>query len=119
MSVIIRPFQRTTEASFPENEMLPKKSEDEKKFDKRFSEWWDDVKLNLARLDDQMSKYIKSDLNEKVNNVANKSEVALSQVDEALKAQTSALSGQTGVLSNDVIALQNEIKSIKSNLYSV
>ena len=43
----VRSFQRTTEASFPENESLPKKDEDTKKFDKRFNEWWDDVKENL------------------------------------------------------------------------
>lgn len=111
MSLIIRPFERTTEASFPENEMLPKKSEDERKFDKRFSEWWDDVKLNLARLDDQMSKYIKSDLTDKVNEVKNKAEVDLAQVDEASKAKTA-------LLSNDVIVLQNEINAIRANLYS-
>jgi hypothetical protein len=111
MSAIIRPFERTTEASFPENEMLPKKSEDETKFDKRFSEWWDDVKLNLARLDDQMSKYIKSDLTEKVNEARNKAEIDLAQVDDASKAKTA-------LLSSDVILLQNEINAIKANLYS-
>ncbi|MBL18514.1 MAG: hypothetical protein CMC82_01620 [Flavobacteriaceae bacterium] len=63
----VRPFQRTTEASFPENESLPQKEQDEKQFNKNFADWWDEVKENLARLDDQLSKYIKADLVEAID----------------------------------------------------
>lgn len=101
----VRPFQRTTEPSFPENEMLPKKKEDEKKFDKRFEEWWDDVKLNLARLDDQMSKYIKADLNESINTNKKETQTQLANLDESTQ----------NLLNNVNSTLQN----VKDNLYSM
>ena len=101
----VRPFVRSTEPSFPENEMLPKKGETDQKFDKRFNEWWDDVKLNLARLDDQMSKYIKADLNESI--VINKKET---------DNQIATLDEQTTALLSDV---SSTLKNIQDNLYSI
>lgn len=87
----VRSFQRTTEASFPENESLPKKEEDTKKFDKRFNEWWDDVKENLARLSDQMETYIKSDLTESIQanatDLSDRLVVATREIDTQLTSQ--------------------------------
>ena len=89
----VRAFQRTTEASFPENESLPKKGESEKQFDKRFNEWWDDVKENLARLNDQMETYIRTDLTESIQtnkkDVENKLTVASRDLDTQITTQAS------------------------------
>ena len=98
-------FERTIEASFPENESLPKKGEDEKKFDKRFNEWWDDVKLNLARLDDQITTYTKEQLTENIDINRQQTEQAIAGLDE-----------KTIQLLNDV---SSNLQSIQNNLYSV
>lgn len=101
----VRAFQKTTEASFPENEALPKKSEDQEKFDKRFNEWWDDVKLNLSRLDDQMTKYIKADLNESINSNKKDSDKQITSLDESTRT----------LLAN----VNTTLKAVRDNLYSI
>jgi hypothetical protein len=104
MSVKVRPFRRTTEASFPENESLPNKNLDSEQFDKKFKEWWDDVKLNLSRLDDQISKFVKLELSDNITKVKSENEINITKVDESAKTS--------------ITALQNEIASLRANLYS-
>lgn len=58
-------FIRTTDPSFPDAEALPKKEEDEKKFDKKFNEWWEEVRLNLSRLEEKLGVYGLFELDEK------------------------------------------------------
>lgn len=98
-------FERTSDPSFPENEMLPKKAEDEKKFDKRFNEWWDDVKLNLGRLDDQIQTYTKDQLNENITENKKETARAIAGLDE-----------KTIQLLNSVSA---DLTSIRNGLYSI
>lgn len=105
MKASVTTFERTSEPSFPDNESLPKKGEEEKKFDKRFNEWWDDVKLNLARLDDQIATYTKDQLNENI--LLNKKET-----DQAI----AGLDEKTIQLLNDV---STNLQSVQNNLYSV
>jgi hypothetical protein len=105
MRASVTTFERTSDPSFPDNEALPKKNEDEKKFDKRFNEWWDDVKLNLARLDDQISTYTKDQLNESISLNKQETDQALAGLDE-----------KTIQLLNDV---STNLQSVQNNLYSV
>lgn len=107
--VAVKSFQRSTEPSFPENEMLPKK--DEAQFDKRFNEWWDDVKMNLSRLDDQISKFVKAELNESITFNKQETDVKLSSLDEESREQIASLNAQNATL-------QSEIQAVKNNLYS-
>lgn len=105
MRASITTFERTSEPSFPDNESLPKKGEEEKKFDKRFNEWWDDVKLNLARLDDQIATYTKDQLNESINSNKEDTDRAISGLDE-----------KTIQMLNDV---SSNLQSVQNNLYSI
>ena len=105
MRARITTFERTSEPSFPDNESLPKKGEEEKKFDKRFNEWWDDVKLNLARLDDQIATYTKDQLNESINSNKEDTDRAISGLDE-----------KTIQMLNDV---SSNLQSVQNNLYSI
>ena len=84
---------------------MPKKGEEEKKFDKRFNEWWDDVKLNLARLDDQIATYTKDQLNESINSNKEDTDRAISGLDE-----------KTIQMLNDV---SSNLQSVQNNLYSI
>lgn len=101
----ITTFERTSDPSFPENEMLPKKAEDDKKFDKRFNEWWDDVKLNLGRLDDQISTYTRDQLNENITENKKETAKAIAGLDE-----------KTIQLLTSVAA---DVNNIRSSLYSI
>jgi hypothetical protein len=105
MRASVTTFERTTEASFPENEALPKKGEDEKICDKRFNEWWDDVKLNLSRLDDQITKYTKDQLAENISLNKQETDQAIAGLDE-----------KTIQLLNEV---STNLQSVQNNLYSV
>lgn len=105
MKASVTTFERTSEPSFPDNESLPKKGEEEKKFDKRFNEWWDDVKLNLARLDDQIATYTKDQLNESISLNKQETDQAIAGLDE-----------KTIQLLNDV---STNLQSVQNNLYSV
>ena len=103
----IRPFTRTTEASFPENEALPKKGEEDKQFDKRFREWWDDVKDNLARLDDQMSKFITTDLMEVIDINKQSADIGLSLASKDTEEKFSSVGALDGALGSHVSAVNN------------
>ena len=105
MKASVTTFERTSEPSFPDNESLPKKGEEEKKFNKRFNEWWDDVKLNLARLDDQIATYTKDQLNESISLNKQQTDQAIAGLDE-----------KTIQLLNDV---STNLQSVQNNLYSV
>jgi hypothetical protein len=105
MKASVTTFERTSDPSFPDNESLPKKGEEEKKFDKRFNEWWDDVKLNLARLDDQIATYTKDQLNESISLNKQATDQAIAGLDE-----------KTIQLLNDV---STNLQSVQNNLYSV
>ena len=103
----IRPFTRTTEASFPENEALPKKGEEDKQFDKRFREWWDDVKDNLARLDDQMSKFITTDLMEVIDINKQSADIGLSLASKDTEEKFSSVGALDGTLGSHISAINN------------
>lgn len=105
MKASVTSFQRTSEPSFPENEALPKKGEEEKKFDKRFNEWWDDVKMNLARQNDLITKFTQDQLAENISLNKQETDQALAGLDE-----------KTVQLLNDV---SSNLQDVKNNLYSI
>lgn len=104
MKASVTSFQRTSEPSFPENEALPKKGEEEKKFDKRFNEWWDDVKMNLARQNDLITKFTQDQLAEDISLNKQETDQALAGLDE-----------KTIELLNEV---SSNLQDLKNNLYS-
>ena len=105
MKASVTSFQRTSEPSFPENESLPKKGEEEKKFDKRFNEWWDDVKLNLARQNDLITKFTQDQLAENISINKRETDIAIAGLDE-----------KTIQLLNEV---SSNLQDVQNNLYSV
>ena len=104
MKASVTTFNRTADPSFPENEALPKKGEDEKKFDKRFNEWWDDVKMNLARQNDLITKFTQDQLAENISINKQETEIAIAGLDE-----------KTSQLLNTV---SSNLQDVKNNLYS-
>lgn len=122
---MVRAFKRTTEASFPDNDALPKKYETDKKFDKRFSDWWDEVRINLSKLEDQVTKYISKDLQEGLAQEGERRSSDISSLDESTTQFLSNLDGTVNVVQADVstlqtnlATLQQDLINVKSNLYS-
>jgi hypothetical protein len=101
----VRPFSRTIEPSFPDNDALPKKNEDEVKFDKRFNEWYDDVKVNLDRLQDQLTTIIQSDIED--------------SIDTQKKITSQSINLVNSNLLTSIADLKSNLQSIEDNLYSV
>lgn len=132
MTVVVRPFNRTTEASFPDNDSLPKKKESDKKFDKRFNEWWDEVRINLSKLEDQVTKYISKDLQEGLADESARRSRDISSLDDTTTQLLKALDNQVlvalagiadlGVSLNatksDLSQLRAEVTAMRDNLYS-
>lgn len=112
MRASVTSFQRTSEPSFPDNESLPKKGEEEKKFDKRFNEWWDDVKLNLARQNDLITKFTQDQLSESINLNKQETDQALAGLDE----KTIELLNE---VSNNLSVVSSNLQSVENNLYSI
>ena len=100
----VRTFERATEPTFPENDALPKKEEEGEKFDKKMSEWYDDVKLNLDRLQDQFSTFYLTDINDRV------------EIQQ--KATGQILNTLNSNLITFVTELNDTLRSTKENLYS-
>lgn len=122
---MVRSFQRTTEASFPDNDALPKKRETDKKFDKRFNDWWDEVRINLSKLEDQVTKYISRDLQDGLAQEGERRAADISSLDESTTQFLSTLDGTVNVVQADVVTLQatltnlqQELNAVKDNLYS-
>ena len=108
---MVRSFHRTTEASFPDNDSLPKKSETEKKFDKRFNDWWDEVRVNLSKLEDQVTKYISKDLQDELANESERRARDISGLDDTTTQLIKSLD-------NQILALKSDVTAIQDNLYS-
>lgn len=100
----VRPFQRTIEPSFPDNDALPKKNEDDKKFDKRFNEWYDDMKNNLDRLQDQLTTFYQTDINDSLETQRQTTGDTISSVNKTLVRSLQQVS--------------NILQEVKDNLYS-
>ncbi len=111
MRQVVRTFNRTTEPSFPENDALPKKGEDDKKFDKRFNEWYDDVKVNLDRVQDQLTTFFQTDINESIDTQKKVTSEVISSVNQNLVTTIQDLN-QT------LLEAKNTLQSVKGNLYS-
>ena len=111
----VRPFQRTIEPSFPDNDALPKKNEDDQKFDKRFNEWYDDMKINLDRLQDQLTTFFQTDLNDSLETQRQTSGDALSSVNKTLVTSLQDLTSSLLKVEED---LTNSLQEVKDNLYS-
>ena len=118
-------FKRTTEASFPDNDSLPKKNLTEKKFDKTFNEWWDEVRVNLSRLEDQVTKYITKDLQDGLQEESQRRTKQISSLDESTNTLLKGVQDGITVVQADVAAvkgdlttLQSELSALKDNLYS-
>jgi hypothetical protein len=101
---VVRTFQRTTEPSFPDNDALPKKEEDEKKFDKTFNEWYDDMKVNLDRLQDQLKTFYQTDLSDSLESQKKSTGDTISSVNKTLVTSLQNVS--------------NILQSVRDNLYS-
>lgn len=122
---MVRSFHRTTEASFPDNDSLPKKSENEKKFDKRFNDWWDEVRVNLSKLEDQVTKYISKDLQDGLANESERRASDISNLDDTTTQLLKSLDNQVLQVKADVTSLDNQVLQLKAdvtamqnNLYS-
>lgn len=100
----VRPFQRTTEPSFPDNDALPKKEEDEKKFDKTLNEWYDDMRVNLDRLQDQLKTFYQTDINDSLETQRQTTGDTISSVNKTLVRSLQQVS--------------NILQEVKDNLYS-
>lgn len=125
----VRPFQRTTDPSFPDNDALPKKGEDEKQFDKRFNTWYDDVKVNLDRLQDQLKTFFQTDINDSISTQGEVTGSAISslgvntasQIGTVVSSVTSlSQSVETSVtrLAEDIQTNQQTLVSLGSSLSS-
>ena len=108
----IRSFQRTTEASFPDNDALPKKKESTKKFDKRFNEWWDEVRVNLARLEDQVTKYISKDLQDGLSEESQQRALQVTSLDEQINHLLSLLEGTVQEVQGDLSDTQTDLSEL-------
>jgi hypothetical protein len=100
----VRPFQRTAEPSFPDNDALPKKEEDEKKFDKTLNEWYDDMRVNLDRLQDQLKTFYQTDINDSLETQRQTTGDTISSVNKTLVRSLQQVS--------------NILQEVKDNLYS-
>jgi hypothetical protein len=108
----VRTFQRTVEPSFPANDALPKKSDEDKKFDKNFNEWYEDLKINLDRVQDQLTKFFQKDLEDGLRTQASATNTAIVNLDTSVS--------QSLVDASQSIQSTNQIlQSVKDNLYSV
>ena len=106
----VRSFERTVEPSFPSNESLPKK--DEEKFDTRFNEWYDDVKINLDRMQDQLTKFFRRDLNDGITETKKE---ATAQVED-LSSNTDALEQN---INTQISSTNASVQDVINNQYSV
>ena len=111
MRQTVRSFSRTTEPSFPDNEALPKKGEDDKKFDKRFNEWYDDVKVNLDRVQDQLTTFFQTDLSESIDTQKKATSEVISSVNQNLVTNIQELN-------KVLLEAKNTLNAVKGNLSS-
>lgn len=109
--MIVRPFIRTVDPAFPENDALPKKGEDTAKFDKRFNAWYDDVKINLDKLQDQLKTFYQADINDSIDTQGKVTGTAIS----SLGVNTAS---QIGTVSSAVVEINQALQDMKTNLYS-
>ena len=108
----VNSFQRSIEPSFPENDALPKKEQDAKKFDKNFNEWYEDLRINLDRVQDQLTKFFQKDLEDGLRTQGSQTDLAISALDSNTASQLLA--------TNQTIEATNQIlQSVRNNLYSV
>jgi hypothetical protein len=112
MRQIARGFSRVVEPSFPDNDALPKKAEDEKKFDKRFNEWYEDMRINLDRLQDQLTTFYQTDITESI-------ESQRKVTGEILNTLNSNLLTTVQDLNETLSSAQQTLQSVQDNLYSV
>ncbi len=122
MRLKVRPFERTVEPSFPENDALPKKDEDTRKFDTTFSEWWEEVRINLGRLDDQLQKYVKTDLSETIVtqklDIENNITQEVSNVTNITQTNNDALIAEISLLKEEFNSLSTLLNSTRASLAS-
>lgn len=107
----VRSFERSIEPSFPENDALPKKNLSDEKFDQKFSEFYLDLKDNLDRVQDQLTKIFKTDIEDNINIQGQETSLAISNLDGNLAAAILEV--------NQTIEATNQIlQSVQDNLYS-
>jgi hypothetical protein len=111
MRQVVRAFTRTTEPSFPDNDALPKKGEEDNKFDKRFNEWYDDVKINLDRVQDQLTTFYQTDINESIDTQKKVTSEVISSVNQNLITTIQELN-------KTLLDAKNTLQSVQGNLYS-
>jgi hypothetical protein len=107
----VRVFQRAVEPSFPDNDALPKKSADEEKFDKTFNEWYDDMKINLDRLQDQLTTFYQTDINESIDTQKQQTGDVLSSLNKNLVTTIQDLN-------DTILSAQQTLQAVENNLYS-
>lgn len=112
MRQVVRGFSRVVEPSFPDNDALPKKGEDEKKFDKRFNDWYEDVRINLDRLQDQLTTFYQTDITDSI-------ESQKQVTGEVINTLNSNLVTTVQDLNETLLSAQQALQSVQDNLYSV
>lgn len=121
----VRPFQRTIEPNFPENDALPQKEQDSEKFDKSFNEWYEDLKINLDRVQDQLKTFFQTDINDSISTQSKVTGTAISSLGVNTGSQIQSLGESIGGVSALVATLTEELRTtnerlqdLEDNLYS-
>ena len=108
---VTRNFSRMVEPSFPENDALPKKAEEDRKFDKNFNDWYEDLKINLDRFQDQLNKFFQKELSDGLQTQATETRRAVSLVSSDLETSTntvnSNISGVSDLINNHATNTNN------------
>lgn len=134
MRQVVRGFNRVVEPSFPDNDALPKKSESEHKFDKRFNDWYDDIRINLDRLQDQLTTFFQTDINDSIETQKQSTGQVLNNLNTSLTTNVQNLGDDLETTNQNLIntrvsleqniastqaSLEQALQDVKDNLYSV
>lgn len=126
MRQVVRGFNRVIEPSFPDNDALPKKGETEEKFDKRFNDWYEDVRINLDRLQDQLTTFFQTDINDSIETQKQSTGEILNNLNSNLVTNVQDLNdnleGTQGDLAStqqSLASTQQTLQAVIDNLYSV
>lgn len=134
MRQVIRGFNRVVEPSFPDNDALPKKGESEHKFDKRFNEWYDDIRINLDRLQDQLTTFFQTDINDSIETQKQSTGQVLNNLNTSLTTNVQNLGDDLETTNQNLINtrvtleqsiastqadLEQALQDVRDNLYSV
>jgi chromosome segregation ATPase len=118
MRQVVRGFNRVIEPSFPDNDALPKKGEAEERFDKRFNEWYEDVRINLDRLQDQLTTFFQTDINDSIETQKQSTGEIFNNLNSNLVTNVQDLNDNIGNTQQDLASTQGNLASTQGDLSS-